>query len=110
MFKVLFLTTFLILGIRFSSHSQSSCEILATTKITNTQPGRKAGQIAIQIDDDKADRFKVFLLNQGVEQAKKELKDRKVSDLGEGLYEFIIVDTKRERCFKELSVRISEAN
>jgi hypothetical protein len=47
-------------------------------------------------------------LNKGSDVARNELKGMKATGLKEGSYEFIIIDTKGDKCFKELTVVIKE--
>lgn len=110
MFKVLLFSLFCILAASSLSQAQS-CSITVSTQVVKSQPGKRTGQIKLTIEGDKQDgRFKLFLLNQGAEQAKKEIENRQVQSLKSGLYEFIVIDTKREKCFKEISVQVTEAN
>lgn len=87
--------------------AQNSCDINATTEVVNTPLGKNSGSIKIKIVDDSQD-IKVFLLNQGEDQAKKEVNSRKLDKLKSGKYEFIIIHTKSDKCYKYLTVEIRE--
>ena len=86
-----------------------NCEITVTSQVKNSSAGRANGEISITISGDSgSDRYKVFLLNKGQEQAKNEIKSRKLTGLKPGRYEFIIVDTKGDKCFKEITLNVTE--
>jgi hypothetical protein len=87
-----------------------SCDLPFEIKTVDAHNGRSDGSVQFVSDTDDKSRFKIFLLNKGEQHAKKEISTRKVSNLSEGLYEFIIVDTRNKGCFKEVSVRIPGAN
>lgn len=87
-----------------------NCDIPVTTQVKNANPGKSNGEITLIISGESGSgRYKVFLLNKGQEQAKNEIKSRKITGLKSGLYEFIIVDTKGDKCFKELTLTIKES-
>lgn len=84
-----------------------NCNLSVNSEIKDSSQGKANGEIVIKIEGDNRDgRFKVFILNTGAENAKNELKERKVTGLKPGLYEFIVVDTKGEKCFKELKLEV----
>src|SRR5688572_9067530 len=91
------------------SPNQPDCNLSVSSEVKNTSQGRSNGEIVIKISGDNRDgRFKVFILNTGAENAKKELADRKVTGLKPGLYEFIVVDTRGEKCFQELKLEVKD--
>jgi hypothetical protein len=86
-----------------------ACDIKITSQVKNPIKGGANGEITIIVNDSPAnDRYKVFLINKGPEQAKKEIKAKKITGLKAGFYEFIIVDTKGDKCFKELALQLTE--
>jgi hypothetical protein len=90
-------------------YNYRSCEITVTSQVKNANAGRANGEISLAIAGDSgSDRYKVFLLNKGQEQAKNEIKSKKLTGLKPGRYEFIIVDTKGDKCFKELTLNVTE--
>ena len=89
------------------SLNQPDCNLSVNSEIKDSNQGKANGEIVIKIPGDNRDgRFKVFILNTGAENAKKELTERKVTGLKPGLYEFIVIDTKGEKCFKELKLEV----
>jgi hypothetical protein len=88
-------------------YNHQNCEITVTSQVKNSDSGRSNGEITLEIDGDNASsRFKVFLLNKGAEQAQKEIKSRKLTGLKPGFYDIIIIDTKGDKCFKELTLHV----
>lgn len=86
-----------------------ACDFKVTSQTKNPLKGGSNGEITIIVNDSPAsDRYKVFLINKGPDQAKKEIKTKKITGLKAGFYEFIIVDTKGDKCFKELALQLSE--
>lgn len=111
MVKVLLISFLCICFLNAHGQVKPNCTIEVNVLIKGAQKGIENGKIQLEIQDDNGDeRFKVFLLNQGIEKAKNEISSREVSNLKPGYYEFIIIDTKREKCFKELTVQVSEVN
>jgi len=85
------------------------CDLTVSSQVKNTGAGRSEGEITISISGDSGNgRYKVFLINKGAERAKQEVKSRKVAGLKAGYYEFVIVDTKGDKCFKELTLQVKE--
>jgi hypothetical protein len=89
---------------------KAPCDLPFETKTIHSASGRNSGSIQFISNSDDKSRFKIFLLNKGEQRAKQEISSRKVSNLSEGIYEFIIVDTLNKGCFKEVSVRIQGVN
>lgn len=110
MHKALFLVFVLTSTCLFESRAQSNCDITYETVVTNADKGSENGSIQINIDDDNKDRYKVFLVNKGADRAQKELSQRTVRGVKPGVFEFIIIDTRRERCYTEVAVTVSEVN
>jgi hypothetical protein len=109
---------FLLLASFFTfseSRSQSkkplNCDDISfETKITPSIQGRNSNAIQFINNKDDRSRFKIFLLNKGTDVAKKEISDRRLTNLPSGVYEFIIIDTREKGCFKEVTVRIPAQN
>jgi hypothetical protein len=90
--------------------NQPDCSLSVSSEIKDSSQGKPDGEIVIKIQGESGSgRYKVFILNQGSEIAKKELANRKVTGLKPGIYEFIVVDTKSEKCFQELKLEVKEA-
>ena len=98
-----FLLIIVLLG-GFNATAQN-CDIETTNEVVNTANGKSTGSITVTISNDSKD-IKLFLLNQGEDQARKEIKSRKIEKLKAGRYEFIIIDTKKDRCYKYLSIEV----
>jgi hypothetical protein len=98
---------FLLITILLSSSGlmAQNCVIETTNEVVNTARGKNTGSITITISDDSKD-IKLFLLNQGEERAKEEIKTRKIEKLKAGRYEFIVIDTKKDQCYKYLSIEV----
>jgi hypothetical protein len=90
------------------AYSQN-CQFELESEVKNSDKGSSNGEIIFKIKGDLNDgRYKAFLLNKGFENAKKELTTKKISGLKEGYYEFIIVDTKGDKCFREVTIFLKE--
>lgn len=98
------LIIFLLSGVYASAQN---CDIETTNEVVNTISGKSTGSITVTISNDSKD-IKLFLLNQGEESAKEEIKTRKIEKLKAGRYEFIIIDTKKDRCYKYLSIEVGD--
>ena|ERR1051326_3779725 len=82
-----------------------TCDITVDTRVKESNRGKSDGEIVfIVAENTDTKRYKIFLLNKGSDVAKKELKDMKISGLSEGFYDFIIIDTKGDKCYKELTI------
>jgi hypothetical protein len=101
-----FLTTASAFGV--NKPSFLICNLIVNTEIKHAASGKNDGEIIFTIENYDAGRHKIFLLNKGNEVAKNELKGMKAAGLKQGSYEFIIIDTKGDKCFKELTVVIKE--
>ena len=82
-----------------------NCNIETSYEVVNATRGSSTGSITITIANDSKD-IKLFLLNKGEDQAKQEIKTRKIEKLKSGRYEFIIIDTKKDKCYKYLSLDV----
>ena len=96
------LIIFLLSGLKVMAQN---CTIETTSEVVNPTRGNNSGSITITIADDSKD-IKLFLLNKGEQQAKEEIKSRKLEKLKAGRYEFIIIDTKKDKCYKYLSIDV----
>lgn len=96
------LIIFLLSGLRLMAQN---CDIETTNEVVNTSGGKNTGSISITISNDSKD-IKLFLLNKGEEKAKEEIKTRKIEKLKAGRYEFIIINTKEDKCYKYLSIEV----
>jgi hypothetical protein len=108
-----FLVAFLaLISYSFGQNSKpQNCETITfEAKVTAPNPGKNANTIQFVSDQDNKARFKIFLLNKGSDIARKEISDRRLTNLSPGVYEFIIIDVQNKGCFKEVIVRIPEQN
>ena len=84
------------------------CDLTVNAEIKHSTRGQNDGEVTFKIENSESGRYKIFLLNKGSDVARNELKGMKATGLKEGSYEFIIIDTKGDKCFKELTVVIKE--
>jgi hypothetical protein len=93
----------------FGQKRDNCGEIEVDVKVVNaTAANQNDGSIELVFAENTS-RYKVFLLSEGAERAKEELKTRKVENIKHGFYEFIIIDTSIKGCFKELLVKVNSA-
>lgn len=105
------LLVFAFVCLSIPSFSQDrKCSIDVKAEVIAAKAGKATGQITLIIDQDDTSRYKVFLLNKGSENAREEHKDRALKGLRAGQYEFIIIDVKGDKCYKELTVKVQDAN
>lgn len=96
---------FVALAVSATSVSAQDCPIPVKTQVETV--GAKSRIIKLTIENDNS-KIKVFLLNKGERAASEELSTREVRNVKAGVYEFIIIDTNREKCFREISVQVTE--
>lgn len=105
------LLVFVFVCLSLASFSQDrKCTIDVKAEVVQPKAGKATGQITLIIDQDDTSRYKVFLLNKGADNAREERKDRTLKGLRAGQYEFIIIDVKGDKCYKELIVKVQDAN
>jgi hypothetical protein len=107
-----FLVAFLaLISYSFGQNSKpQNCEPISFEAKVIADPGKNANTIQFVNGQDNNARFKIFLLNKGSDIARREISDRRITNLSPGFYEFIIIDMENKGCFKEVKVRIPEQN
>lgn len=112
LFKLLIIS-FLSVGLtpKVLTLSSPPCQLEVETQVTKPSPGKSDGEITFRIEStSESGRYKIFLLNKGSEIAREELRNMKVSGLKKDFYDFIIIDTKGDKCFKEITIILKKIN
>ncbi|PZR32666.1 MAG: hypothetical protein DI538_19170 [Azospira oryzae] len=110
------LVSFLLLfslTVATQAYSQN-CLTGVTYKVVDASPGRADGSIHFQFAGSATDDDRYVILNLTA-AGKQEREDKiklprhEAKDLPKGNYEFVIVDRKKDKCSKEISVEIKES-
>ena len=102
---------FLLMGQQ--AYSQG-CSIEVETIVVNASPNQENGRITFRVEGHQEvnNQFVILDLNASKDGKGRDiqLKQYTVSSLAKGIYEFVIVDKKRDKCTKEIQIEIKETN
>jgi hypothetical protein len=103
---------FLILSFASISGFSQNCDIDIIAEVVNTPVGQTEGSVIFKMKDKSVlqERYVVFNVSaiQNGSEKKVKVEDGLLRHLAVGKYEFLVVDRKRDKCFKEILVEIKE--
>lgn len=83
------------------------CSLQVQSVVKAPSKNKADGEIQLTIESDSKD-ITVFLVNAGVDRAKKPLNNGLATGLKKGFYDFMIVDRKKT-CAQQFTVTLKEA-
>ena len=103
--QILFFTVVAFSSAQHTLDASKECDLVVNTTVKNPSNGKTDGQITFVIANDVVkDRYKIFLVNKGSDISRNEIKGLKIIDLAAGFYDFIVIDTKGDKCIKEITI------
>jgi hypothetical protein len=84
-----------------------SCEIPVKTEIVHSTNGLPNGEIKLDFGSEGSSKsLKIFVARPQEEIVWTQVEDKKLKGLKAGFYDFLIVDTSRKECARQLTIEI----
>ncbi len=83
------------------------CEIPVKAAIVHTSNGLHNGEIILNVGSEiSLKSLKIFVAQPHEEKVWKQVDDQRLTGLKAGFYDFLIIDTSRKECAKQMTIEI----